>query len=279
MLTFPCCKLNLGLNIVAKRKDGYHDIETVFYPVPLTDALEIKKMDERFPSDFPCDLKVTGNIVECEEQNNLVVKAYHLLASDYELPRIHVHLCKRIPSQAGLGGGSADAAFMIRLLDERFRLNMGNAEMERYAAKLGADCAFFINAEPSYATGRGDVLAPIGEEWPGLQGWWLALIKPAVAVSTAEAYANVTPHKPTKNCRNIVCQPIETWKDELINDFEPSVFAKLPILANVKEQLYAQGAVYASMSGSGSTVFGLYREQPQGLEELFPQCFATVLKL
>lgn len=130
MITFPCAKINLGLNIVSKRKDGYHNLETVFYPIPLTDALEIKLMGDEFPSDVPCDLKITGNAVDCDEQNNLVVKAYNLLAADFRIPRIHAHLVKRIPSQAGLGGGSANAAFMIRLLDERFRLNIGNPEME-----------------------------------------------------------------------------------------------------------------------------------------------------
>lgn len=134
MITFPCCKINLGLNIVAKRPDGYHDLETVFYPIPLCDALEIKKMDEEFPSPTPVDLKVTGNSTGCDENENLVVKAYQIIAHDYALPRVHAHLVKRIPMQAGLGGGSSDAAYMIRLLDERFRLNMGSAEMERYAA-------------------------------------------------------------------------------------------------------------------------------------------------
>ena len=198
MITFPCCKINLGLNIVAKRSDGYHDLETVFYPIPLCDALEIKKMDEEFPSPTPIDLKVTGNVVECDESKNLVVKAYHLLAQDYELPRVHAHLVKRIPMQAGLGGGSADAAYMIRLLDERFRLNMGNAEMERYAAKLGADCAFFIRSEIAFATGIGDILEPVDNEVNGLEGYYIALVKPDVAVSTAEAYAGVTPKKPIK---------------------------------------------------------------------------------
>ena len=175
MITFPCCKINLGLNIVAKRSDGYHDLETVFYPIPLCDALEIKKMDEEFPSPTPIDLKVTGNVVECDESKNLVVKAYHLLAQDYELPRVHAHLVKRIPMQAGLGGGSADAAYMIRLLDERFRLNMGNAEMERYAAKLGADCAFFIRSEIAFATGIGDILEPVDNEVNGLEAIILRL--------------------------------------------------------------------------------------------------------
>ena len=159
MITFPCAKINLGLNVVATRPDGYHDIETVFYPIPLHDTLEVKLMDERFPSELDCDLKVTGDIIEgCCEADNIVVKAYNLLHNNYRMPRVHAHLYKHIPSQAGLGGGSADAAFMIRLLDERFRLNIGNAEMERYAAQLGADCAFFISAEPAYATGIGDIL-------------------------------------------------------------------------------------------------------------------------
>ena len=141
MITFPCAKINLGLNVINKRPDGYHNIETIFYPIPLNDALEIKLMDDRFPSKQNCDLKVTGKGVDCNEEDNIVVKAYNLLSKDFVLPRIHAHLYKNIPSQAGLGGGSSDAAFMIRLLDERFRLNIGNAEMERYAAMLGADCA------------------------------------------------------------------------------------------------------------------------------------------
>lgn len=279
MITFPCCKINLGLNIVAKRPDGYHDLETVFYPVPLCDVLEIKKMDEEFPSPTPIDLKVTGHAVECDERNNLVVKAYHLLAKDYELPRIHVHLVKRIPMQAGLGGGSADAAYMIRLLDERFRLNMGNAEMERYAAQLGADCAFFIRSEIAYATGIGDVLEPADNEHHSLEGYYLALVKPDVAVSTAEAYAGVTPKKPTKSCRDIVRQPIDTWRDELTNDFEKSIFAKHPILADVKEKLYANGALYAQMSGSGSTIFGIFGQKPANIKEFFPGMFTYCVRL
>lgn len=279
MLTFPCCKINLGLNIVGKRADGYHDIETVFYPVPLTDALEIKKMDEAFPSDVACDLKVTGNAVDCDEQKNLVVKAYNLLAADYDLPRIHVHLCKRIPSQAGLGGGSADGAFMVKLLDERFRLNMGIAEMERYAARLGSDCPFFITAEPSFGEGRGEVLSPVNDGSESLSGYYLALVKPDVAVSTAEAYAHVTPKQPVKCCLDIVRQPIATWRDELVNDFEASVFAQLPVLADIKQRLYDMGAVYAAMSGSGSTIFGIFRNEQNGLSQTFPDCFTACVQL
>lgn len=279
MITFPCAKINLGLNIVSKRPYGYHNLETVFYPIPLTDALEIKYMDEKFPSESPCDLKITGNNVDCNEEDNLVIKAYQLLAADFQLPRVHAHLVKRIPTQAGLGGGSSDAAYMIRLLDERFRLNIGIPEMERYAAKLGADCAFFITADPSYAEGIGDVLMPADVPGAGLGGYYLAVVKPSVAVSTRDAYAAIVPKTPAKCCRDIVRQPIETWKDELVNDFEAPIFAMHPELAAIKQSLYDAGAVYAAMSGSGSALFGIFREQPTGLEKEFEGMFCQVMKL
>lgn len=273
MLTFPCAKINLGLNITAERADGYHDLETVFYPVPLTDVLEIKHMDRRFPHDIPCDLKVTGNHVECDERQNLVVRAYELLAADYSLPPIHAHLYKRIPSQAGLGGGSSDGAFMIRLLDERFRLNIGNAEMERYAAQLGSDCAFFITAEPSFATGRGEVLQPADGPKGNLAGYHIAIVKPDIAVSTRDAYSHIVCRKPAKSCRDIVRQPIDTWRSELVNDFENPVFAQHPELVQMKERLYGMGAVYAAMSGSGSALFGIFRKEPEALADTFADCF------
>lgn len=279
MITFPCAKINLGLNIVSKRPDGYHNLETVFYPIPLTDALEIKYMDEKFPSESPCDLKITGNDIDCNEEDNLVIKAYQLLAADFQLPRVHAHLVKRIPTQAGLGGGSSDAAYMIRLLDERFRLNIGIPEMERYAAKLGADCAFFITADPSYAEGIGDVLMPVDVPGAGLGGYYLAVVKPSVAVSTRDAYAAIVPKTPAKCCRDIVRQPIETWKDELVNDFEAPIFAMHPELAAIKQSLYDAGAVYAAMSGSGSALFGIFREQPTGLEKEYEGMFCQVMKL
>lgn len=276
MITFPCCKINLGLNIVAKREDGFHDIETVFYPIPLCDALEIKKMDERFPSEYPCDLKVTGTEVDCDERKNLITRAYNLIAKDFQLPRIHTHLYKRIPQQAGLGGGSADAAYMIRLLDERFRLNMGNAEMERYAAMLGSDCAFFITAEPAFATGKGEILSPINDGSEGLGDYFIAIVKPDIAVSTAEAYASITPKKPAKCCRDIVLQPISTWREELVNDFEEPVFAKHPTLKDIKDRLYHEGALYAQMSGSGSALFGIFKNRPTNLDKVFGDCFVWV---
>ena len=279
MLTFPCAKINLGLNITSKREDGYHNLETIFYPVPLTDALEVKLMHDDFPSDEPCDLKITGNAVDCDEKNNLVVKAYTLLAQDFKLPRVHTHLVKRIPMQAGLGGGSADGAFMIRLLDERFRLNMGIAEMERYASRLGSDCAFFITAEPSFATGRGEVLEPVNIAEQNLKGYYIAIVKPAIAVSTREAFKQIICRQPEHCCRDIVRQPVESWKTVLTNDFEEPAFKQHSELGDIKQRLYDLGAVYAQMSGSGSAFFGLFRTDPQQLKNAFPACYTFTTKL
>lgn len=279
MIVFPCAKINLGLNIVSNRDDGYHNLETVFYPVPLYDALEIKYMDPKFPSDVPCDLKVTGIDLDCDEQWNLVIRAYNLLAEDYELPRVHAHLMKRIPTGAGLGGGSSDGAYMIRLLDERFRLNIGIAEMERYAARLGADCAFFITAEPMYATGTGNILAPVDDSIGFLKGLYIAIVKPGISVSTVEAYRQIKPKKPAKCCLDIVRQPIETWREELTNDFEPPVFAAHPELGDIKEKLYDMGAIFAQMSGSGSAIYGIFKEAPENIEDKFPGMFTAVMQL
>lgn len=279
MTIFPCAKINLGLNIVSRRPDGYHNLETVFYPIPLYDALSVHKMDHDFPSERPCDLKVTGLHIDGDDDNNLVVKAYNLIAKDFRLPRIHAHLYKRIPTQAGMGGGSSDAAYMIRLLDEKFHLNMGNAEMERYAAQLGADCAFFITAETAYAQGIGEILEPADDDYGNLNGYYLVLVKPDIAVSTREAFSKIHPHKPAKCCRDIVRQPIETWRTELTNDFEESIFSLYPSIGVIKEKLYDLGAVYAQMTGSGSCVFGIFRECPQPIGNHFQDCFTEVLLL
>uniref|UniRef100_A0AB33IMQ8 4-diphosphocytidyl-2-C-methyl-D-erythritol kinase n=1 Tax=Prevotella sp. GTC17253 TaxID=3236793 RepID=A0AB33IMQ8_9BACT len=280
MISFPCAKINLGLNIIGERSNGYHDLETVFYPIhALHDTLEIKYMDEEFPSNTNCDLKITGNAIDCNEQDNLVVKAYQLLAADFKLPRVHTHLYKKIPSQAGLGGGSSDAAYMIKLLDERFRLNIGYAEMERYAAKLGADCAFFITAEPSYATGLGDIISPVDGPKGNLHGYSIVIVKPDISISTKEAYQAIVPQKPLKCCRDIVRQPIETWKDELHNDFEIPIFKSHAELSGIKQALYDMGAIYAQMSGSGSAIFGIFRELPDNLDTKFPDMFVFSSKL
>lgn len=279
MTIFPCAKINLGLNIVGQRPDGYHLLETVFYPIPLYDALEVHKMDHDFPSDAPCDIHLTGMEIAGNATDNLVLRAYRLLAQDFKMPRVHVHLRKEIPTQAGLGGGSSDAAFMIRLLDEKFHLNMGIAEMERYAARLGADCAFFITAEPAFAQGIGEILEPADGEYGNLKGYYLALVKPDIAISTRDAFTQITPQKPVKCCRDIVRQPIETWRDELLNDFEEPIFNLYPRIGEIKASLYGLGAVFALMSGSGSTVFGIFRERPTLPDNFCPDCFKTVMAL
>lgn len=267
MINFPIAKINLGLNVVSKRDDGYHNLETVFYPVPIKDALEVFPMEDGFPSDVRCDLKVTNLFIDGDEQKNLVVKAYNMIAQDYELPRVHVHLYKHIPTQAGMGGGSSNCAYMIRLLNEMFSLGMSDEKMIGYAARLGADCAFFIKAQPAYAEGIGEKLQPISID---LSGCKMLVVRPKIPVSTKEAFSLITPQVPKKNCLDIVRQPIETWKDELVNDFERSVFAIHPEIGRLKEMMYEQGAVYAAMSGSGSSVFGLFSDTPD--EKSFVGC-------
>lgn len=279
MINFPCAKINLGLNITAKRTDGYHDLETVFYPIPLTDALEIQLAESNSTSTNPCDITVTGIPVAGNEQDNLVVKAYNLLAADYELPHIQVHLTKRIPSQAGLGGGSSDCAFMIRLLNKQFQLDISTVKMEQYAAQLGSDCAFFINAKPAFATGRGELLEPISEGLQQLDGYYIAIVKPNIDVSTGKAFAQITCIRPSKSCLDIVKQPIETWAKELINDFEQPIFAAHSKLEEIKVKLYQRGAIYAAMSGSGSALFGLFAEEPIELSANFADCFTFVAPL
>jgi len=256
MITFPVAKINLGLNVTERRPDGYHNLETVFYPVPLMDALELQPMDERFPSEVECDLKVTNITVEGDEQRNLVVRAYQLLRHDFpQLPRLHAHLYKAIPTQAGMGGGSSDGAEMLLLLNKMFDLRLSDQQLIDYAARLGADCPFFILRRPAYAEGIGERLQPIDLS---LKGYWLAVVRPDIPVPTKEAFSLITPRKPQENCRAVVMQPVETWRHHLVNDFEQSVFALHPEIGAVKEQLYQMGALYAAMSGSGSAVFGIF---------------------
>lgn len=271
MINFPIAKINLGLNVVEKRPDGYHNLQTVFYPVPIKDALEVHVMDEAFPSDYDCDLKVTNITIEGDEQRNLVVRAYQLLKQDFPtLPRIHSHLWKGIPTQAGMGGGSSDCAYMMMLLNQQFQLGLTDEQLIEYAAKLGADCAFFILSRPCYAEGIGEKLQPIDLS---LSGYYIAVVRPDIPVPTKEAFSRIRPHYPAQNCREIVMQPVETWRDTLINDFEESVFALHPEIGNIKQQLYDMGATYAAMSGSGSALFGLFKKQPDSLSQEFPNMF------
>ena len=277
MITFPIAKINLGLNVVEKRPDGYHNLETVFYPVPIKDALEIHKMDDAFPSDVDCDLKVSNLHIEGDEQRNLVVRAYHLLKEDFPtLPRLHAHLWKGIPTQAGMGGGSSDCAFMIRLLNDLCQLGLTDEQMIQYAARLGADCAFFILNRPCYAEGIGERLQPIGLH---LSGWHIGVVRPDIPVPTKEAFSRIHPHYPKKNCKEVVMQPVETWRQDLVNDFEESVFALHPEIGDVKAKLYDMGATYAAMSGSGSALFGLFKESPDQLSQAFPGMFTFCCEL
>ena len=271
MITFPVAKINLGLNVVEKRADGYHNLQTVFYPVPIMDALEIVPMSDGFPSDVDCDLKVTNSTIEGDEQRNLVVRAYQLLKADYpELPRVHTHLWKGIPTQAGMGGGSSDCGYMIRLLNETFDMGLSSEQMQQYAARLGADCAFFIESRACYAEGIGERLQPIDLD---LSGWHIGVVRPDIPVPTKEAFSRIHPHYPALNCRDVVRQPVETWRDRLTNDFEESVFVLHPEIGAVKEQLYKMGATYAAMSGSGSALFGLFKDEPDALRQTFPDMF------
>ena len=271
MITYPIAKINLGLNVVEKRPDGYHNLQTVFYPVPIMDALEVVPMSDGFPSDVDCDLKITNMHIEGDEQRNLVVRAYLMLKQDSPtLPRIHVHLWKGIPTQAGMGGGSSDCGYMIRLLNELFELQLSNEQMANYAARLGADCAFFIYSKPCYAEGIGEKLEPIEFN---LSGWYIGVVRPDIPVPTKEAFSRIYPHYPAKNCRDVVMQPVETWREDLVNDFEDSVFVQHPELKAVKTKLYDLGATYAAMSGSGSALFGLFKEEPTTLKDAFPDMF------
>ncbi len=271
MITFPIAKINLVLNVVERRPDGYHNLQTVFYPVQIKDALEVQKMDEGFPSDYDCDLKVTNIMIEGDEQKNLVVKAYNLMKQDFPtLPRMHAHLWKGIPTQAGMGGGSSDCAYMIRAINELAALKLSDEQMPDYAARLGADCPFFIKSKPCYAEGIGEKMQPIDLD---LSAWYIAVVRPDIPVSTKEAFSRIKPHYPEVNCKETVLKPVETWKETLVNDFEESVFALYPAIGKVKEELYKMGATYAAMSGSGSALFGLFKEKPLTLEEQFPDMF------
>ena len=276
MIRFPISKINLGLNVVERRPDGYHNLETVFYPVAIQDALEVQVMDDAFPSAVDCDLKVSNLPIEGDEQRNLVVRAYQLLKQEFpQLPRVHAHLFKNIPTQAGMGGGSSDCAAMLLLLNDLFGLGLSQQQLIDRAARLGADCPIFILNAPAYAEGIGEQLQPIDLQ---LHGWYLAVVRPDIPVSTKEAFSLISPHRPAVNCRDVVMQPVETWRDLLINDFEQSVFALHPEIADIKKRLYQMGAAYAAMSGSGSAVFGLFRKSIQ-LEQEFPGMFTAQLLL
>lgn len=249
MIQFPNCKINLGLSILAKRADGYHELETVFYPIAISDALEILPADN-------LTLTQTGITVPGDPAQNLCLKAYHLLKKDFpQLPAVKMHLQKNIPLGAGLGGGSSDGTSAILILNQQFSLGLNERQLIDYASQLGSDCPFFVYNKACHATGRGEILTPIALD---LSNYQFLLVHPGKHIATAWAFQQLTPNTKSESIQSIIQKPITKWKDLLINDFEVPVFKAEPTLHSIKEQLYQLGAIYASMSGSGSSLFGIF---------------------
>lgn len=252
MIVFPNAKINIGLNITERRPDGYHNLETVFYPLMIKDALEIIESKE-------LSFQSSGIIIPGDSNSNLCLKAYHLIKQDYDIPPVSIHLHKHIPIGAGLGGGSADAAFFIKLINLTFALGLTTDTMMNYARQLGADCAFFINNQPVYAYGKGDQFEAVNLD---LSAYKLVLVMPPVHVSTAEAYGGIKPKPTEQSLKDLIKLPVSEWENHIQNDFEEHIFKAFPLIAKVKEALYNAGALYACMSGSGASVFGIFEEQP-----------------
>ena len=254
----------MGLSVKGKLPDGFHTIESIMYPVPLNDILEIIISPKGKYSFHTSGLEIPGN-----PDNNLVVKAYRLLQKDFDLPAVEIHLHKSIPMGAGLGGGSSDGAFTIKLLNSLFNLQLNNVEMRNYASKLGSDCPFFIENRPVLATGKGDVFENIEID---LTGYNFVIVKPGIHIDTAEAYSMIKPAQNKTSLKEIVGEPPEKWKGLLKNDFERPVFQRYPAIKEIKDKLYEMGALYASMSGSGSAVYGIFKERPDA-KGRFEGCF------
>lgn len=267
MIIFPNCKLNLGLNVIRKRDDGYHDLETVFYPIDICDALEIITAEETQPVSFFSTGLNTGS----NEQKNLCVKAYHLLKKDFpQLPSVKLHLHKAIPIGAGLGGGSADAAFTLILLNKKFQLDLSREQLIDYASRLGSDCAFFVINKTCFAQGKGEILQSLSLD---LSAYKFLVVNPNIHISTPWAYSKIEPVVPSLSIKEIIHQPVSAWKDILTNDFEKPVMQQYPLIETLKEELYNLGAVYASMSGSGSTCFGIFLKDHKIDTSVFPSSY------
>lgn len=253
MILFPQAKINLGLNVHFKRNDGYHELTTCMIPIPLYDVLEVLPAEDfEFQSS---GIEIVGN-----PSDNLCSKAFQLMASHYTIPKVKMHLRKQIPMGAGLGGGSSDAASVLLALNQMFDLKCSDKELAVLAAQLGSDCPFFIRNKPQIGKGRGELLTDVNLD---LKGKWLYLLNPAIHVSTQEAYAGIIlGQNQTQTIEEIITGDIYSWKSNLKNDFEPSVFSKYPELKEIKMTFYESGAIYAAMSGSGSTLFGIFEEKP-----------------
>lgn len=275
MVLFPNCKINLGLHILSKRKDNYHNIETIFLPLSLTDILEVIVSES---GDSTSSFSLSGIPMEMEPRDNLCSKAWHLLQKDFSsLPAITTHLHKNIPVGAGLGGGSSDATHMLLLINKKFNLELTPEKLAEYALALGSDCPFFIKNKPCLASSRGELLNEISLD---LTRYHFVLVYPGVPVDTAWAFSQVIARQRSESLRDIIQMPVSSWKENLVNDFETSVFKKYLQVKEIKDYLYAQGAVYASMSGSGSCVFGMFENKPP--EFSFPSnylVFNDVLQL
>jgi 4-diphosphocytidyl-2-C-methyl-D-erythritol kinase len=268
MILFPNAKINLGLNIIRKRPDGYHDLETFFCPVSLCDALEIIPQNPSFTSGSQIIFSSSGITIDGNPEDNICVKAWNLLKKDYpHLPGIQMHLHKVIPTGAGLGGGSADGAFTLLLLNNLFNLQLKDEQLASYALLLGSDCPFFILNKPCFAQGKGERLEHIDIN---LSGYEILLVHPGIHISTAKAFAGMSPGIPEKSIYGIIQQPLSTWRTELVNDFESIIFPQFPAISEIKNQLYALGALFASMTGSGSAVYGIF-EKGKLPEQVFPE--------
>jgi 4-diphosphocytidyl-2-C-methyl-D-erythritol kinase len=261
MISYPNCKINLGLKITEKRKDGFHNVETVMYPVQFCDVLEMI-----LASDSQFEFNTSGIPTGSNKMDNLVVKAYNLISRDFNIPAVKIHLHKQIPAGAGLGGGSSDAAFTIKSLNVLFNLNLSRDTMENYARMLGADCPFFIHNEPVLATAKGDDLEPV---LVNLNSYYILIVKPELSISTSEAYSWITPHQTSRSLKEIICVSPDLWTGMLENDFEPEIFTRYSQIKQIKDELYSMGAFYASLTGSGSAMYGIFKS-PVNIEDKFP---------
>jgi 4-diphosphocytidyl-2-C-methyl-D-erythritol kinase len=269
MIVFPNSKINLGLRILRKRSDNYHDLETIFYPLPLRDILEILPLKK--PNRENILFSKSGFFIEGENSNNLCIKAYRLLKKDFPgVTPVQIHLHKSVPAGAGLGGGSADAAFTLKLLDRMFALGLSETDLITYASQLGSDVAFFIINKPSYATGRGEHLEPIELD---LSSYKFVIVNPGIHINTGQAFLYVHPSEPERNIKDIIREPVERWKDSLYNDFEKTAFKQYPGIVDIKDRLYVAGALYASMTGSGSTVYGIFPREKEIPSMRFPESY------
>ncbi|ULQ53753.1 4-(cytidine 5'-diphospho)-2-C-methyl-D-erythritol kinase [Flavihumibacter fluvii] len=268
MIVFPNAKINLGLQVSAKRPDGFHNIASILYPIACSDVLEAVRSDH-------FSFSSSGLPIDASAENNLCYKAYFLLQKEFDLPPVSIHLHKIIPMGAGLGGGSGDGAFTLMLMNQLFQLRLNDEALRRYALDLGSDCPFFILNKPAYATGRGEILEPL--EIPALKGKKILLVNPGLHISTGWAFGQLAPQKEHRKLPELILEPLNEWKGKLQNDFEPVVFKSYPQLREIQETLYNSGAIFAGMTGTGSTLFGIFDQLPGNYESLFDPRYRLIL--